>query len=49
VSSESYDEGQQAFYDGKDIDDNPYPITDPDHYKWESGYSDADIYESGDY
>ena len=44
----AYEEGGKAFYDGKDFDDNPYPITDPDNEKWDSGYQDADVYESGE-
>ena len=43
----AYEEGEKAFYDDKDFDDNPYPITDPDNAKWDSGYMDADVYESG--
>ncbi len=46
---DEYNEGQKAFYNGKDIEDNPYEPQDPSHDKWESGYSDADIRESGDY
>ncbi len=47
---DAYDEGQQAFYNEKEFYTtvNPYPITDPDHDKWQSGYMDADTYESGD-
>ncbi len=48
AQSGAYGEGQQAFYAEKEITDNPYPATDPDHDKWESGYRDADTYESGD-
>jgi len=45
----AYDEGQTDFHIGKGPEENPYPISDPDHYKWESGYQDADFQESGEY
>ena len=44
----AYEEGYQAFYNGKEHDDNPYPPNDPDCEKWENGYWDADMYESGE-
>lgn len=45
----AYGEGQKAFYQRKDINDNPYPFLDADYDEWESGYLDADTYESGKY
>lgn len=44
----AYNEGNEAFYDNKKLDDNPYPTTDPDSDMWESGYIDADSYEFGE-
>jgi len=48
MSSEAYEEGAQAFYDGKETESCPYHVLDPDYDKWQSGYLDADIYESGE-
>ena len=44
----AYDEGQKAFRDGKTCQDNPFALNDPDYDKWEDGYMDADIKESGE-
>jgi hypothetical protein len=45
---DAYQEGENAFYDGRAIDENPYPETDIRRDEWEDGYFRADIYESGD-
>ena len=49
----AYEEGWDASYESMKKDEgkpeNPYPITDPDHDKWENGYWDAQFYESGEY
>ena len=44
----AYEEGEKAFHNDKKLSENPYPPTDPDSGKWESGYIDADIMESGE-
>ena len=44
-----YDEGYQALYDEKGIEDNPHPKGSKEHEQWEEGYWHADAYESGDH
>ena len=49
METQAYQEGQQAFYDGKDSDANPYHEVYPEFDDWLDGYIDADAQESGEF
>lgn len=36
-----YYEGKQAYREGYDRDENPYPVGDAAHQDWEDGWDDA--------
>jgi len=42
-SSLAYNEGWDAYYDGVDIDDNPYDITSDEYIEWKKGWNLAYI------
>ena len=47
---DAYDEGQKAFYDGKEPEDDPYLGYDElKSEDWFKGYLDADAQESGEF
>jgi hypothetical protein len=44
----AYEEGYNAYFQGEDVDDNPYLFETDEYEDWEEGYTDAeynDYYE----
>ncbi len=40
-SSDAYEEGYDAYWDGVDVTDNPYEEDTDDHRRWEEGWRAA--------
>lgn len=47
MATDLYEQGYQAFLDGKDLEDNPHPHGTDNHYAWRDGFLDAEM-ELGD-
>ena len=39
--TEAYKKGQQAYFDGDNINHNPYDKSTDDHFEWDLGFNSA--------